>query len=174
MSENDQHPYGSYNVLWPIEKPVIHVYHNKSTFFANAPLTYWNDGLNIVFQQKSMGQAIMVSDFIEEVDGFWQTGPLKAHVLLEHSKEDYFNNEKFLHQVQGSMGIFETKKPWCSGSFSVWQCTFYAFNARLECRQDALGTVKSFSTSLPLSKVVFTNWSYRIGPITCTSKSQTR
>ena len=90
---------------------MIHVYHNKSTFFANAPLTYWNDGLNIVFQQKSMGQAIMVSDFIEEVDGFWQTGPLKAHVLLEHSKEDYFNNEKFLHQVQGSMGIFETKKP---------------------------------------------------------------
>ena len=53
----------------------------------------------------------MVSDFIEEVDGFWQTGPLKARVLLEHSKEDYFNNKKFPHQVQRSMGIFETKKP---------------------------------------------------------------
>lgn len=49
------------------EKPLIQIHHDESTFYANADQHhYWSDGNDTVLKQKSLGQAIMVSDFIEE------------------------------------------------------------------------------------------------------------
>ena len=51
------------------QKPII-VHHDESTFYSNADQSnYWSDGRMTVLKQKSLGQAIMVSDFIEEVSG---------------------------------------------------------------------------------------------------------
>ena len=49
------------------EKPLIIIHHDESTLYANADQSYyWSDGSNAILKQKSLGQAIMVSDFIEE------------------------------------------------------------------------------------------------------------
>ena len=50
--------------------PIIRVFHGESTFHANADQTFhWSDGSNQALKQKSLGQAVMVSDFIDEIDG---------------------------------------------------------------------------------------------------------
>ncbi len=52
----------------PAIKPVIRVYHDESTYYANSYQSFhWTDGSQQVLKQKSLGQAIMVSDFVEEV-----------------------------------------------------------------------------------------------------------
>ena len=69
------------------EKPLIRVVHNESTFYANADQSrYWCDNDSQVLKQKSLGSLIMVSDFIDEIDGYlhhdgnfslaYQTSPL--------------------------------------------------------------------------------------------------
>ena len=56
-------------------QPIIRVFHDESTFYANADQSFhWSDGSNQALKQKSLGQAIMVSDFIDEVNGFLQFG----------------------------------------------------------------------------------------------------
>ena len=53
------------------EKPFIRVVHDESTYHANSDQTYfWGDKETNVLHQKSLGASIMVSDFIEEVNGF--------------------------------------------------------------------------------------------------------
>ena len=79
LEKADQKKYGSQNVLQENERPIIRVYHDESTFYANAQQSsYWNDGTKTVLRQKSMGSAIMVSDFIDEVGGFLEIGDMKA------------------------------------------------------------------------------------------------
>ena len=82
LEKADQKRYGSQSVLQENERPIIRVYHDKSTFDANAQQLYWNNGINIVLRQKSMGSAIMVSDFIDEVGGFLEIGDMKARATL--------------------------------------------------------------------------------------------
>ena len=46
----------------PSLRPVIRVYHDESTYYANADQPFfWNDGTKHVLNQKSLGQAIIVS-----------------------------------------------------------------------------------------------------------------
>ena len=53
--------------IQPEEKPIIQIHHDESMFYANADQSkYWGDGTMNIQKQKSLGQAIMVSDFIEE------------------------------------------------------------------------------------------------------------
>ena len=55
----------------PTCRPVIRIYHDESTFYANADQSsFWSNDTKQVLKQKSLGQAIMVSDFVEEVNGF--------------------------------------------------------------------------------------------------------
>ena len=62
--------YVSEIVLNKDERPLIIVHDDESTFYANADQTnYWSDGTVMVLKQKSLGQSIMVSDFIEEKSG---------------------------------------------------------------------------------------------------------
>lgn len=47
----------------PLCHPVIRVFHDESTFYANADQSFhWTDGSKQALKQKSLGQAIMVSD----------------------------------------------------------------------------------------------------------------
>ena len=118
LDEADQKCYGSQNVLGEEDRPTTRVYHNESTFYANAQQSsYWNDGRNTVLRQKSMGQAIMVSDFIDEVDGFLRIGSMEARTTLEHQRDGYFSNEKFIVQVDKAINIFERKYPGVQGIF---------------------------------------------------------
>ena len=118
LEKADQKKYGSQNVLQENERPIIRVYHDESTFYANAQQSsYWNDGTNTVPRQKSMGSAIMVSDFIDEVGGFLEIGDMKARTTLEHQKDGYFTNDQIVNQVDKAMGIFEAKYPGAQGLF---------------------------------------------------------
>ena len=53
----------------------------------------------------------MVSDFIDEMDGYLCHDGKEARVLLETQTEGYFNNDKFLEQVKVAIDIFEAKYP---------------------------------------------------------------
>ena len=65
------------------QRPTI-VHHDESTFYSNANQSnYWSDGTMAVLKQKSLGQAIMVSDFIEEASGDYLRHDDKQARLLE-------------------------------------------------------------------------------------------
>ena len=64
--------------------------------------------------QKSLGQAVMVSDFIDEVDGYLKCGNEEARLYLGHQSEGYFTNDLFVDQVCKAMNIFKRKYPGCS------------------------------------------------------------
>ena len=52
------------------QKPLMRVAHDESTFYAVTNHTFGLMNNTSVIKQKSLGQSIMISDFIEEVDGF--------------------------------------------------------------------------------------------------------
>ncbi len=84
----------------PAIHPVIRIYHDETTYYANAYQSFhWTDGSNQVLKQKSLGQAIMVSDFVEEVGGMLECDGEKATLFLEHQSEDYFTNDMLISQV---------------------------------------------------------------------------
>ena len=105
-------------VLNKDERPLIIVHHDESTFYANADQTnYWSDGTVTVLKQKSLGQSIMVSDFIEEKSGDYLNHDGKmARVLLETQSEGYFDSSKFLAQVDGA---FRGEVPICTRFVSL-------------------------------------------------------
>lgn len=99
-------------------QPVISLFHDESTYYANADQSFhWSDGTSQVLKQKSLGQSIMVSDFIEEVDGFLKHDGVEARLYLEHQKDGYFNNEMLIEQVKKAMDIFDRKYPGHLGLF---------------------------------------------------------
>ena len=99
-------------------KRIIRVFHDESTFYSNADQSFhWTDGTSQALKQKSLGQAIMISDFIEEVDGFLQCEGVEARLYLEHQSEGYFNNDMLMVQVQKAIDIFEKKYPSVIGMF---------------------------------------------------------
>ena len=59
----------------------------------------------------------MISDFIEEVDGFLTFEVHSARVSLEIQKDGYFDNDKLMKQVDGTVDIFESKYPFARALF---------------------------------------------------------
>lgn len=99
-------------------RPIIRVFHDESTFHSNADQTFhWCDGTKQALKQKSLGQAIMVSDFIDEVGGFLEYEGEAARLLLEHQSEGYFTNQMLIAQVHRTISIFEKKYPAAQGLF---------------------------------------------------------
>lgn len=97
---------------------IIRVFHDESTFHANADQSFhWSDGSNQALKQKSLGQAIMVSDFVDEVDGYLRFGNEEARLYMEHQSEGYYTNTHFLKQVSKAVDIFERKYPGVTGMF---------------------------------------------------------
>ena len=101
------------------QRPIIVVHHDESTFYSNADQSnFWSDGEMTVLKQKSLGQAIMVSDFIEEASGdYLRHDDEHARLLLETQTDGYFDSEKFLVQVDKAIDIFEAKYPLHQGLF---------------------------------------------------------
>ena len=57
----------------PVCRSIICVFHDESTFHANADQSFHRtEGSKQVLKQKSLGQAIMVSHFVEEVGDFFR------------------------------------------------------------------------------------------------------
>ena len=68
--------------------PIIRVFHDESTFHANADQSFhWSDGSNQALKQKSLGQAVMVSDFIDEVDGYLKHEEFRRSTLVLRAPE---------------------------------------------------------------------------------------
>ena len=100
------------------EKALIRVVHDESTYYANSDQTFfWADDETNVLRKKSLGAAIMVSDFVDEVGGFICDGEESARLLLETNKDGYFNNEFLIKQVEKTIDIFERIHPGCRGIF---------------------------------------------------------
>ena len=92
------------------DQPLIRVVHDESTFNSNCDQSYfWGDEGTNVLRQKSLGAGIMVSDFIDEVNGYVHLDDAseEARVFLETQKEGYFNNDHLLKQVDHTIDIFE-------------------------------------------------------------------
>ena len=118
MTVADQRAYNSSNVLCEGEKPILRVYHDETTFYTNTYQTfYWSDDTNIALRGKSLGQAIMVSDYIDEAGGFLTLDKFEAREYLEHSKEGYFTNKRFVEQALKAVDIFNAKYPGIIGMF---------------------------------------------------------
>ena len=65
------------------------MHQDESTFYANADQAFfWSDGSSSVLKQKSLGQSIMVSDFVEEKSNYFlQNGGMKARLCLETQRK---------------------------------------------------------------------------------------
>ena len=69
-------------------------------------------GQMVLLKQKSLGQSIMVSDFIEEKSNdFLHIDSEYARLCLETQSEEYFDSVRFLKQVEKAIDIFEHKDP---------------------------------------------------------------
>ena len=122
-------------ILYPNEKPLIIVHHDESTFYANADQScYWADDSVTILKQKSLGQSIMVSDFIEECSNdYLEYDGEQARLLLETQTEGYFDSTKFLKQVSKAIDIFERKYPHAQGVF-----IFDNAPSHKKCSEDSL------------------------------------
>ena len=77
---------------------------------------FGNDSTNVI-RQKSLGAAIMVSDFVDDINGFVRDEVQEARLSLETQKEGYFNNDHLLEQVEYTINIFEWVHPQAKGLF---------------------------------------------------------
>lgn len=119
-----------------LDKTVV-LFHDESTFQANDDeTTFWGTKDTKVMQPKSKGSGIMVSDFIDEYNGYLgltmdeyteakKTDPnakMQARSLLEYgeAREGYWTSDKFMEQMNKAVKIAETKYPKEDGWRLVW------------------------------------------------------
>ena len=122
----------------PLCRPIICVFHDESTFYANADQSFfWGDGSKQALKQKSLGQSLMISDCVDEVSGLLQYGEDEARLTLETQSEGYFNNDMLLEQVRHALAIFEAKYPQAQGMF-----IFDNAPSHMKCPDDALNPEK--------------------------------
>ena len=110
------------------KKKLVLIYHDESTFHSNDGQGWlWAEAGKQPIRPKGQGRGIMVSDFIDEHNGFLaltdeeyeathaqHSGLWKnARFLLKYgsSSERYWNSDKFLNQVQHALTIAEIKYP---------------------------------------------------------------
>ena len=108
-------------------KHVVFIYHDESTFNANdAHSRVWVDpsGSGAV-RPKGKGQGIMVSDFIEEFSGYLRLTdeehsaarrlyafyPKEAREIIEHQRDGYWDNDKFMANIRKAVRVAEFKYP---------------------------------------------------------------
>ena len=118
------------------EKRVV-LFHDESTFQSNEDQpTLWAEKGTTVMRPKSKGSGIMVSDFIDEHNGFLQLTDKEyacvkeqdptirkcACQLLEYgeARERYWTSEKFMAQLKEAVKIADAKYPKEDGWRIVW------------------------------------------------------
>ncbi len=119
-----------------VEKTVI-IFHDESTFQCNDDeTTFWGEKGTAVMRPKSRGSGIMVSDFIEERNGYLSLSReeydiakvsdsnvrMYARQFLEYgeSREGYWTSDKFVEQVARAVKIANIKYPKSNGWRVVW------------------------------------------------------
>ena len=119
-----------------VDKTVV-FFRDESTFQSNDDQpTLWGTKNTHVLKPKSKGAGIMVSDFIDEKQGYLAltaeeydrekaTDPmvkLQARTFLEYgeSKEGYWTADKFMKQIEEAVKIAEIKYPKTEGWRHVW------------------------------------------------------
>ena len=125
-----------YPVQTVIDKTVV-LFHDESTFQANEDQsTFWGTKGTTVMKPKSKGSGIMVSDFIDEINGYLcltqeeyrrarevdPTMQMEARTLFEYgeAKEGYWTSDKFVRQMRKAIKIAEFKYPKKDGWKHVW------------------------------------------------------
>ena len=120
-----------------LEKTIV-LLHDKSIFSAiEDPESQWGEKGNFAIKPKSKGSGIMISDFIDEVNGYlrlsdteYSLGKVKygnnikkeAQEYLEYgeSREGYWISNKFLAQNDSAVKIADTKYPKDKGYRVAW------------------------------------------------------
>ena len=119
-----------------INKTVI-FFHDESTFQSNEDQsTFWGTKGAVVIKPKSKGAGIMVSDFIDERNGYLcltqeeytkareadSSVRMEARCLFEYgeAKEGYWTSDKFIQQMKVAIKIAEIKYPKVEGWKHVW------------------------------------------------------
>lgn len=119
-----------------VNKTVI-IFHDESTFQANDDQsTVWGQKGMTVIRPKSKGSGIMVSDFIDEFNGYLSLSKdehekavvndrnirMYARQLLEYgeNREGYWTSDKFVIQVERAVKIANIKYPKAEGWRVVW------------------------------------------------------
>ena len=119
-----------------LDKTIV-FFHDKSTFQCNDDQpTFWGTKGTHIIKPKSKGSGIMVSDFIDEHNGYLAltreeydhakvNNPnirLQAREFLEYgeSKEGYWTSDKFMKQMKMAVKIAEVKYPKSDGWRHVW------------------------------------------------------
>ena len=104
-------------------KRLVLIYHDESIFNTNEGQKWaWTTGEEPIIQPKTKGAGIMISDFIEQHDGYlrlpeYQAShagvPHTARIRLEYGaeKDGYWNSESFLANVKDAVKIAEYKYP---------------------------------------------------------------
>ena len=120
-----------------VDKKVI-LFHDESTFQANEDqTTLWGTKGTVMIKPKNKSSGIMVSDFIDEKNGYLclaqeeyvrarevdsSTVWMKARCLFEYgeAKEGYWTSDKFVQQMKVAIRIAEFKYPKREGWRHVW------------------------------------------------------
>ena len=119
-----------------LEKTVI-FFHDESTFQSNDDQSmFWGTKDTHAIKPKSKGSGIMVSDFIDEHNGYLAltqeeydrvkvSDPsirLQAREFLEYgeAKEGYWTSDKFMARIEKAIRITEVKYPKEEGWRHVW------------------------------------------------------
>ena len=119
-----------------LDKTIV-FFHDESTFQCNDDQpTFWGTKGTHIIKPKSKGSGIMVSDFIDEHNGYLAltreeydrakvNDPnihLQAREFLEYgeSKEGYWTSDKFMKQMKMAVKIAEVKYPKSDGWRHVW------------------------------------------------------
>ena len=119
-----------------LAKTVI-FFHDESAFQTNEDQpTFWGTKGTHILRPKGKGAGIMVSDFIDEHNGYLAltreeydrakasdpTIWMHARVLLEYgeSKDGYWTSDRFMEQLKKAVQIAEVKYPIADGWKHVW------------------------------------------------------
>ena len=120
-----------------LEKTII-LFHDESIFSANEDQgSQWGEKDNFAIKPKSKGSGIMISDFIDEVNGYLRLSDTEyslakikygnnikkeAQEYLEYgeSREGYWTSNKFLAQMDSAVKIADTKYPKDKGYRVAW------------------------------------------------------
>ena len=95
-------------------KKLVLIFHDESCFHSHEAQDWqWAEEGRLVIRPKGKGRGLMVSDFIDEYDGFLKHDHTEARVILKYGgdNEGYWNSDLFMKQVAKAVDIAELKYP---------------------------------------------------------------
>ena len=96
------------------EKHLVTIFHDETVFQSNEDQTLaWSQDDQFFIRKKGRGAGIVISDFIEEHDGFLRIPGKEARRQFEFGKnrDGFWTADHFLNQVEKAVAIAEEKYP---------------------------------------------------------------